>query len=166
VIISDDIDRLYRFDEATISKPKKSMNIQPKVKPILDEGFVPAVLWNAEYRKLVAADAGAHDVKIALTRLDGTVFRKDVQVLTHEGENVVLNVKYVERLVKFMLWGMGGCTVIIAGNDDIAAALGEMYSENGSRSFDWDIVGKGMFSQNIEVKAMALTDVPAQNSPS
>jgi len=141
------------------------MNIQPKVKPVLDEGFVPAVLWNAEYRKLVAADAGAHDVKIALTRLDGTVFRKDVQVLTHEGDNVALNVKYVERLVKFMLWGMGGCTVIIAGNDDIATALGEMYSENGSRSFDWDIVGKGMFSQNIEVKAMALADVPAQNSP-
>ena len=138
---------------------------QAKVKPVLDEGFVPAVLWNAEFRKLAAADSGAHDVKIALTRLDGTVFRKDVKVLTHEGDNVALNVKYVERLVKFLLWAQGGCTVIIAGNDDIAKAVGEIYSENGARSFDWDIVGKGMFSQNIEVKAMALDEVPAENKP-
>ena len=138
---------------------------QAKVKPVLDEGFVPAVLWNAEFRKLVEADSGAHDVKIALTRLDGTVFRKDVKVLTHEGDNVALNVKYVERLVKFLLWAQGGCTVIIAGNDDIAKAVGEIYSENGARSFDWDIVGKGMFSQNIEVKAMALDEVPAENKP-
>jgi predicted NBD/HSP70 family sugar kinase len=141
------------------------MNVQPKVKPVLDEGFVPAVLWNAEYRKLVDADAGAHDVKIALTRLDGTVFRKDVKVLTHEGDNVALNIKYVERIVKFLLWAQGGCTIIIAGNDEIAKAIGEIYSENGARSFDWDIVGKGMFSQNIEVKTAALDAVPAENSP-
>lgn len=141
------------------------MNIQPKVKPVLDEGFVPAVLWNAEYRKLVDADAGAHDVKIALTRLDGTVFRKDVKVLTHEGDNVALNIKYVERIVKFLLWAQGGCTIIIAGNDEIAKAIGEIYSENGARSFDWDIVGKGMFSQNIEVQTAALDAVPAENSP-
>lgn len=141
------------------------IKVDAKVKPVLDEGFVPAVLWNAEYRKLVAADAGSHALKIALCRLDGTVFRKDVEVLSHEGEHVALNVKYVERLVKFMLWAQGGCTVIIAGNDAIAEAIAEMYSEHGSRSFDWDIVGKGMFSQPIEVKTAALDAVPEENSP-
>ncbi|SHJ67715.1 Sugar kinase of the NBD/HSP70 family, may contain an N-terminal HTH domain [Rubritalea squalenifaciens DSM 18772] len=141
------------------------MNIEPKVTPVLDEGFVPAVLWNAAYREQVAADAGATELKIAVGRLDGTVFRKDVQILSHEGENVALNLKYVERLVKFMLWAQGGCTVYIAGNDDLAKALGDIYSETGARKFDWDIVGKGMFGQFIEVKAVSLDEIPEQNSP-
>lgn len=140
------------------------MNIEAKVTPVLDEGFVPAVLWNKAFRAKVAAEGGS-DLKIALGRTDGTVFRKDVQILAHEGENVELNLKYVERIVKFMLWGQGGCTVFIAGNDDVAVALKSIYSETGARKFDWDIVGKGMFGQNIEVKAVSLDEIPAENSP-
>lgn len=141
------------------------MKIDTKLKPVLDEGFVPAVLWNAAYREQVAADAGAHEVRIAVARLDGTVYRKDVMVLGHVGENVALNMKYVERLVKFMLWAQGGCTIFIGGDDAIAQALSVIYSQTGERKFDWDIVGKGMFGKNIEVKAVALAEVPAENSP-
>ena len=45
--------------------------------------------------------------------------------------DAALNLKYVERIVKFMLWGHGGCTIYIAGNDQLAAELAEIYSENG-----------------------------------
>lgn len=138
------------------------MKIQPKVTPVLDEGFVPAVLWNAAFEEKVAADAGAHDVKIALERLDGTVYRNDVRVLSHEGENVVLNVKYVERLIKFLLWGKGGCNIYIGGNAAIAEAISEIYSENGARSFDWETIGHGMFKQHIKV--ISTDDVPAENA--
>lgn len=141
------------------------MNIQAKISPVLDPGFVPAVLWNRAFEEKAAADSGAHEVKIALGRTDGTVFRKDVKVLTHEGDGAALNLKYVERIVKFMLWGHGGCTIYIAGNDCIAEELGKIYSETGARKFDWDIVGKGMFGKNIEVKAVSYDDIPAQNSP-
>lgn len=141
------------------------MNIQAKISPVLDPGFVPAVLWNRAFEEKAAADSGAHEVKIALGRTDGTVFRKDVKVLTHEGDGAALNLKYVERIVKFMLWGHGGCTIYIAGNDCIAEELGKIYSETGARKFDWDIVGKGMFGKNIEVKAVSHDDIPAQNSP-
>ncbi|MCP5534927.1 MAG: ROK family protein [Akkermansiaceae bacterium] len=136
-----------------------------KITPVLDPEFVPAVLWNRAFEEKAATDPGAHDVEIALGRLDGTVFRRSVRVLTHEGENVALNIKYVERLVKFMLWAQGGSRIYIAGNDAIAAAISGMYSENGSRKFDWDIVGKGMFGEYIKVIATTPEEIPAENSP-
>ena len=140
------------------------MNIQPKVTPVLDEGFVPAVLWRKAFEEKVAADAGAHDVQIALGRLDGTIYRHDVRILSHEGDNVALNIKYVERLIKFILWAKGGCNIFIAGNDTLAAQIGEIYSETGERKFDWDIIGKGMFSQNIKVIATTAEEIPAEKA--
>lgn len=136
-----------------------------KITPILDPGFVPAVLWNRTFEAKVAADPGAHRVEIALARLDGTVFRRSLRVLTHKDENIADNIKYVERIIKFMLWGQGGSQIFIAGNDAIAASLTEIYSENGSRKFDWDIIGKGMFGEHIKVIPATLEDIPPENSP-
>ena len=135
-----------------------------KITPVLDPQFVPAVLWNRAFEQKVTSAPGAHDVEIALGRTDGTVFRRSVRVLSHEGENVALNIKYVERLIKFMLWAQGGSQIFIAGNDAIAAALAEMYSENGSHKFDWEIIGNGMFGEYIKVIATTLEEIPAQNN--
>ncbi len=140
------------------------MNIGLKVKPVLDEGFVPAVLWRRAFQEKVVADAGAHDVQIALGRLDGTTFRSDVRLLTHEGENVALNLKYVERLIKFLLWGKGGCNIFIAGNDTLAAELAEYYCEGGKQEFDWKTIGYGMFKQSIQVIATTKEEIPAEKS--
>jgi predicted NBD/HSP70 family sugar kinase len=135
-----------------------------KITPVLDPQFVPAVLWNRAFEQKVTSAPGAHDVEIALGRTDGTVFRRSVRVLSHEGENVALNIKYVERLIKFMLWAQGGSQIFIAGNDAIAAALAEMYSEHGSHKFDWEIIGDGMFGEYIKVIATTLEEIPAQNN--
>ena len=135
-----------------------------KTTPVLDPQFVPAVLWNRAFEQKVTSAPGAHDVEIALGRTDGTVFRRSVRVLSHEGENVALNIKYVERLIKFMLWAQGGSQIFIAGNDAIAAALAEMYSEHGSHKFDWEIIGNGMFGEYIKVIATTLEEIPAQNN--
>ncbi|MFK7910099.1 MAG: ROK family protein [Akkermansiaceae bacterium] len=141
------------------------ITIQAKVTPVLDPDFVPAVLWNRAFEEKVDRDPGAHDLEIALGRKDGTVFRRSLRLLTHEGKNVADNIKYVERIIKFMLWAMGGSRIYIAGNDSVAAALAKMYSENGSRKFDWDIIGKGMFGEHITVIATSLDEIPAENSP-
>lgn len=141
------------------------MNIQPKVKPVLDEGFVPAVLWNAEYRKLVAADVNALDVQIALGRLDGTIFRNDVKILSHEGGNVALNFKFVERLLKFLLWAKGGCDIYIAGCDALADSLSAYYAEGGEGEFDLKTIGKGMFDQHIKVIKTTAVEIPAEKAP-
>lgn len=136
------------------------MNIEPKIKPVLDPEFVPAVLWNQAFEEKVAATDGAHDVKLALSRKDGVTFHFGARILPHEGENAALNLKYVERLVKFMLWAKGGSRIFVAGDDALAAELAELYSEKGARAFDWEIIGEGMFGEHISVTACAEADLP------
>ena len=68
-----------------------TMKITPKFTPVLDPGFIAPVLWNKAYAEKVAAYPGSHSLDIALTRLDGTVFRWSGKVLPQEGEKVALN---------------------------------------------------------------------------
>ncbi|NWK54111.1 ROK family protein [Verrucomicrobiaceae bacterium N1E253] len=137
---------------------------QAKITPVLDPDFVPAVLWNRAFEEKISSDPGAHDVEIALCRTDGTVFRRSVRVLNHEGENQATNIKYIERLIKFMLWGLGGSQIHIAGDDAIAASLSEFYTSEGRQRFDWEIIGNGMFGEHIKVIACTLEDIPAENN--
>lgn len=143
-----------------------TMKITPKFTPVLDPGFIAPVLWNKAYAEKVAATPGSHSLDIALTRLDGTVFRWSGKVLPHEGENVALNNLYVERIVKFLLWMKGGCTLLVAGDDAIADMLAATYCKGGAREFDWDFIGKKIYDCPIEVKKVALADLPAENSSS
>ncbi|MGJ7430722.1 hypothetical protein [Akkermansia massiliensis] len=65
-----------------------AMNIQPKITPVLDPGFVPAVLWNQAFEAKAAADPASHQVDIALTRNDGTCFRWSGKLLPHTGKTL------------------------------------------------------------------------------
>ena len=137
------------------------MNVPPSLLPPLDPGFVPAVLWNRAYRAKCGADPGAHPLAIALERTDGTVSRFDTIVLPHDGAHIRLNQKYVERLVKFLLWARGGYRVIIGGDDEIAAMLRGIYSATGERKFDCEFMGSRVYGRTMIVDSCALADVPA-----
>ncbi|NNM29586.1 MAG: ROK family protein [Akkermansiaceae bacterium] len=134
--------------------------------PALDPGFQPAILWNREYRAAVAADPGAHDLRLALGRKDGTTYHHELRILPHEGDNIPRNRKYVERLVKFLLWMKGGSRLHVAGDDAVAAMLGEIYSRDGARRFDCEIVGRGIFDEDITVTACGPGDLPPVNESS
>ncbi len=132
----------------------------PRHQPPLDPGFVPAVLWNRAYRERVGGDPGAHDLHLALARRDGTTFRHQLRILPHEGGNIPLNRKFIERTVKFLLWMKGGSRLHVAGNDAVAVLLAETYSGTGARAFDSDIVGKGIFGEPLVVTPCSLDDLP------
>lgn len=138
----------------------------PRHLPPLDPGFLPAVLWNRAYRALVAADPASQDLHLALARKDGTTFHHQLRILPHEGDHIPLNRKYVERIVKFLLWMKGGSRLYVAGNDSVAAILSGIYCEDGKRAFDWDIVGKGIFDETISVTPCALADLPPASESS
>lgn len=143
------------------------MNIQAKYTPVLDPNFVAPVLWNKAFQEKAAATPGSHALDIALTRQDGTCFRWSGTVLPHEGENAKLNIQYVERIIKFLLWMKGGCSILVAGDDQIADELAAIYSGTGARAFDWDFIGKKINDQNIEVvKVASAAELPAENSTS
>lgn len=140
------------------------MNVDPKIKPVLDPGFVPAVLWNRSYQAKVAQDSNSQEITIALTRADGTAFCWSGKVLPHVGENIVLNRKYVERIVKFLLWQKGGNIILVAGSPEIAKMLGDIYSPTGDRKFDCDFIGTKIYGAPITVKAVSLSEIPAETS--
>ena len=123
-------------------------------RPALDPGFVPAVLWNRAYHARVRSTSGSVELGIALVRQDGTTFTHRTRILPPTAAHAAPNRKYVERLVKLLLWQKGGCTILVKGCDPVARMLAAAYSEKGLRSFDRDLVGRRMFGQSIEVKAV------------
>ena len=136
------------------------ITVSPKIRPELDPEFMPAVLWNKEYRKLVASSPAKVEITIALYRPNGTVSTLETAILPHDAANKDLNVKYVERLIKFLLWMKGGYKVAIAGCELLAKDIAAIYSATGARAFDFDIMGDRIYGRPFEVVALSKADAP------
>ncbi|MDR2266205.1 MAG: ROK family protein [Christensenellaceae bacterium] len=76
-------------------------------------------------------------LRIAVRRGDGEVETANLQIL--DG-NLDFNIKYIERYVKTMLWCYGGYAVYLDGDDQITKILSKIYSANGKRAFDYDLM--------------------------
>jgi predicted NBD/HSP70 family sugar kinase len=137
------------------------LTVEPKHRPPLDPGFLPASLWHRAYRELVARDPGARPFSIALVRPDGSVFRHDSRVLSAGHPSAALTLTYAERLLKFLLWMKGGSRVLVGGADEIAGHLAKIYHPAGARAFDFDFMGEKVFGQAFSLSAVALDALPA-----
>ncbi len=78
----------------------------PKILPPLDPEFRPAVLANRAYRTKTQ-QVGAPLV-IGLERSDGEMSHFETTVFPEDHPHADANLRYVERLVKFLLWQRGG----------------------------------------------------------
>src|SRR6516225_6248847 len=114
----------------------------PKFRPVLDSHFEPPALWNRAFRAASRATGKARPLAIALERPDGSVsvFRTEV----HPDPSAE-NQRYVERLLKFLLWGKGGNKVTIAGDPQIAECMRSIYSPEGRRAFDFEFMGERIY---------------------
>ncbi len=128
--------------------------------PPIDPDFVPAVLWNRNYAAKVAATPGSKPLAISLERADSTVSVYRTTVLPHNAENSGLNIRYVERLLKFLLWQRGGYKVLIAGAQEIATKIQATYSPRGARAFDHEFMGHKVYGRPMEVEACEWEDLP------
>lgn len=140
--------------------------ISMKTAPELDPEFVPAVLWNREYRKLVKASGSPRPLAICVRRANGNVSRFDTEILPGTPEYEKINFRYVERLVKFMLWGYGGWEVTIAGSRTIADHLRKIYSPTGERAFDYKMMGQRIYGHDFTVVGCAYEEAPARKEAS
>lgn len=133
----------------------RTLPVEVQCTPVLDPEFLPAVLWNRAYRRLVAQARDRVPLGLALARTDGTVFIYHTQILPHTGRNVALNLRYVERLLKFLLWQKGGPKILVSGCPRLARALAGIYCPQGERKFDWEIFSRRMFAQPLTVTVAA-----------
>jgi predicted NBD/HSP70 family sugar kinase len=137
--------------------------VSARIKPILDPEFVPAILWNREYQKTVAVAGDKCNIVIALERGIGTVSTWETSIFPHDSAHRAVNLKYVERLIKTLLWTKGGYKITIAGCDALAEEIKAIYSSDGIRKFDYDIMGKKIYGKPFEVVACSLEDAPKSN---
>jgi len=137
------------------------ISISPKFRPVLDPEFIPASLWNRAYRA-AAREAGPQGLAIALERSDGSVSVCHTAILPHEGGNVAINHRYVERLLKFLLWQKGGYRLTIAGEPRIADYLRTVYAPGGARAFDHKFMGDRVYGRPMVIESVALDAAPAE----
>src|ERR1022692_3783674 len=138
-----------------------ALPIAPRFLPPLDAGFVPASLWNRAYRDCVAG-TGGRPLAVALERSDGSVSVFQSAVLPHAGGAIALNHRYVERLLKFLLWQKGGWRVTIAGEPRIADYLRAVYSPTGARAFDYEFMGERVYGRPMSIESANYDAAPAK----
>jgi predicted NBD/HSP70 family sugar kinase len=118
----------------------------PKILPVLDPGFRPAVLA----RRALAREAKV-PVQIALERSDGSVFHHDFAVLEESHPLAAANAEFVERLSKFLLWTWGGRRIWFQGPKSLAESLAAHYRDTPTGRFDSEIIGERIYDGPIEV---------------
>lgn len=133
---------------------------KPRIKPVLDEDFRPAVLANREYRNAVKESGQGVPLVIGLERVDGTTSRFETEVFPSNHPMAELNLPYVERLVKFLLWQKGGWKVTIGGPAEIGEYVKKLYSPGGRQAFDYEFHGETVCERPFEVVVTDAAKVP------
>ena len=100
-----------------------------KNQPLLDKNFIPFGVWAQAYLK----DA-AQPFRIAVERENGLISVFETRL--RSAEFAEANARFVERLVKMLLWSVGGWKVYLCGDDAIAKRMQDEYRESGKRAFD------------------------------
>jgi predicted NBD/HSP70 family sugar kinase len=134
------------------------MNLIPeRFSAPLDENFQPAAWFNRNYVAAAKKSGRAVPLVIGLERENKLVSRYETVVMP-EAEAVTL--RYLERLVKFLLWAWGGGTLYIGGPKQIGAAIAKIYSPRGARKFDFEMMTLA-YANKFSVVVTTPEKVPA-----
>ncbi len=136
--------------------------VEPRFTPPLDEGFRPAVLANREFQRDLEGLGGGVPLVLGLERADGSVSRFETKVFRDDHPRSDANLKYAERLVKFLLWQRGGWKAYVGGPQRIGDYIKECYSPNGPRAFDYHFMGEDVYEKTFMVIPCTPEQVPAR----
>lgn len=136
--------------------------VAPRVVPVLDPGFRPAVLANRAFREQVRSSGQTLPVRIALEQTDGSVYHFHTEIVSEAAPQSAGNYTYLERIVKFLLWSRGGWRIFFDGPPSLAAKLSAHYRDDATGRFDSDMVGSKMFDHPLEV--VNTKDIPPERA--
>ena len=124
--------------------------------PELDPAFIPFGVWMDAY-----LEGAKQPLAIAVERDQGRVSVRHT-FIHGTPEMARADYRYVERMVKFLLWSIGGFKVYICGCSPIAKELQRDYSLTGKRAFDFDFFHK-LYEVDLEIIDLPLEACPAPN---
>jgi predicted NBD/HSP70 family sugar kinase len=125
--------------------------IAPRIVPILDAAFRPAVLANRTFRERVRTTVDAVPVGLALEQSSGSVSHFRTLLFPESHPQAAGNFTYLERIAKFLLWSRGGFRLHVEGPAPLAARLATYYREVPAGRFDSNLVGERMFDHPLEI---------------
>jgi predicted NBD/HSP70 family sugar kinase len=99
---------------------------------------------------------------IGLERGDQLLAVYRSQCLDEGAEAACLNLPYAERLVKMLLWQKGGWRVIVGGPPSVGEHIRRVYSPEGARKFDVDLMAN-VYEHPFTVEITEAEKVPAAN---
>jgi predicted NBD/HSP70 family sugar kinase len=132
--------------------------IRPHLQPVLDKNFRPAALANRNFRKEVKA----HGVPIVLglERSGGDFSRFEIEVFPEGHPKFDANYRYVERIVKFLLWQRGAQTLYVGGPSKVTDFLQITFSPHGQRQFDYRFMSEQVYEKEVSVIACQIDQIP------
>ena len=132
------------------------VNYEQKHIPVLDPGYIPFGVWmksylnGAEKPLAIAVERTNGHITVRHTKIHGTL------------EMAAADYRYVERIVKFLLWSVGGFKVYICGCSELAQKLQTAYKIGGEREFDFTFVDQ-LFEKTLEIIDLPYDQAPAAN---
>lgn len=134
------------------------MKLQFPIK--LDPKFEPMILKLREYQEAVKTKGGKK-VAITVERNNGYKFRYELLINEELEDTTIL----LERLIKSILWVVGGFKVYFGGSEKIGAELKKMFTKGFLRDFDVNFMAQ-VYDHPFEFLNVKYEEVPLALSSS
>lgn len=138
---------------------KFDIKVSPKFVPALEQDFQPASLVNRAFIAEVDSSGTGVPLAIALERSNGLISTYKTKVFAEDDSRSSFNYFYVERLVKTLLWQIGGWKIIIGGPHCLGEYISKAYSSDGIREFDMKIMSR-VYENEFQVVVTDFEKVP------
>ena len=130
--------------------------------PSIDTKFTPLVLKLREFQNKVKLSKEKQKLTICLERHHGYNYHYTIDILVDSEENNQENIVIVERIIKSILWIVGGYKIYISGSKFVYEFIKEAYQKGGSREFDADFM-ETVYDKPFEVLFVEEKDLPLPN---
>ena len=134
------------------------------IKPILEPDFKPAIIELREFNKEVDKYPNKQHLIISIERANDSIYRKEFYILP-DGVDDERNTFIVERIIKCILWVVGGFKIYIAGSHVVYNNIKKYYSEGGLRDFDYHFMST-VFERPMEVIECTYENIPQEKASS
>ncbi|MBQ5634077.1 MAG: ROK family protein [Clostridia bacterium] len=132
-----------------------------KVKAKLDPSFEPLSVVCRDMREATKDDG--QDIIIAIERNRGYTTTYKTRIFRDGIGKDEENFRFIERIVKSILWIAGGYKIIIAGSETVGRRIKEAYTYGGLRDFDVHFMER-VYEQPFSVETVSYENAPTDVS--
>ena len=132
-----------------------------KVKAKLDPSFEPLSVVCRDMREATKEDG--QDIIIAIERNRGYTTTYKTRIFRDGIGKDEENFRFIERIVKSILWIAGGYKIIIAGSETVGKRIKEAYTYGGLRDFDVHFMER-VYEQPFSVETVSYENAPSDVS--